>query len=161
MAEQVGLTTSRVQKLIDVYSFMVEHRETATENWSYYDSYHTNRQVQKARAANPAMDDMIVEKVKSGEIPRAVDLRDGLPKIVQSPRALKRLLSGDETFGDALYLASDRTELFKTINRFRQKIAGREFERELASLNDDQRKKCVYELRKIQQRADSLLKRAV
>ena len=36
MAEQVGLTASRVEKLIDVYSFMVQHEDTSVDNWSYY-----------------------------------------------------------------------------------------------------------------------------
>ncbi len=159
MAEQVGFSEQRVQKLIDVYSFMVEHEDTSIENWSYYDSFFTNRQVQKARAANPAMDDIVVEKVRNREVPRAVDLRDGLPKIVQSPKALKHLLSGDETFDDALYMVSDRTETYKALNRFKQKIAAKDFERELASLNEEQRNKCIYELRKIQNRAEQLLKR--
>lgn len=161
MAEQVGFTVSHVQKLINVYSFMVQHEDTSIDNWSYYFTYFTSREIQKARTSHPKMDEVIVEKVKSQDIPRAVDLRDDLPKIVQNPKALRYLLSGEETFEDARDMVADRTDLYRTIHRFRQKLTGREFEGELASLSDEQRRKCVYELRKIQQRADSLLKRAV
>ena len=161
MAEQVGFTASHVQKLINVYSFMVQHEDTSIDNWSYYFTYFTNKQVQKARVSYPNMDEVIVEKVRSGDIARAVDLRDDLPKIVQSQRALRLLLSSEETFEDAREMVADRTDLYRAINRFRQKIAGREFEGELTSLSEDQRNKCLYELKKIQKRTDALLKRVV
>ena len=159
MADQIGFSVERVQKLINVYSFMVEYNDTSTENWSYYFTYFTNRHVLKARTANPNMDEVIVSKVKSGDIPRAVDLRDDLPKIVQSPRALRHLLSGDETFEEAQDMVADRTDIFKTINRFRQKIAGNDFQSTLISMTEEQRNKCLYELRKVQKRTEQLLKR--
>ena len=159
MAEQVGLTASRVEKLIDVYSFMVQHEDTSVDNWSYYFTYFTNPTVQKVRRTHPKIDEIIVAKVKSEEIKRAVDLRDDLPKVVQSPRALRHLLSGEGTLEEAVDMVADRTDIYNAVHRFRTKIAGGDFQSALIAMTEEQRKKCVYELRKVQQRTEQLLKR--
>ncbi len=72
---------------------------------------------------------------------------------------MRLLLSGEETFEEAQEMVADRTDIFKTINRFRQKIAENDFQSTLISMTKEQRDKCLYELRRIQKRTEQLLKR--
>ena len=83
LSGEVGLVKSKVQHLITVYTFMVEHNDRSPDRWSYYDELLKGRRFDDARKQNSKFDDFIARKIASGEIARAVDLRDDLPKIVK------------------------------------------------------------------------------
>ena len=79
LAQEIGLSKRKVEHLINTYQFMLDHHETDTARWSYYDEYLKSRPIRKARLNQSSFDALVVEKVKSGEIARAVDIRDRLP----------------------------------------------------------------------------------
>ncbi|MCH7729344.1 MAG: ParB N-terminal domain-containing protein, partial [Planctomycetes bacterium] len=71
MAKQVGVSTSKVNHLINVYKFMVDHDDNNVSHWSYYDQFLSKRVVKAARSKHPQLDSVVVAKIKSGEIAAA------------------------------------------------------------------------------------------
>ena len=98
MAKEMGLSTRLVNHLISVYSFMVEHGENDVNRWSYYDEYLKPTATKKARVAHRQLDEIVVTKIKSGEVPRAVDVRDKLTRIVKAGgKTLKTFMAEEGT----------------------------------------------------------------
>ena len=102
MASEMGLSKRRVNHLINTYKFMVDHNETDVSRWSYYDEYLKSRIVGRARQGNPELDGIVVGKVKSREIPAAMDVRNKLVKLLDTtkvgPEPTRILVSGKRTF---------------------------------------------------------------
>jgi len=161
MADEMGLSRRMVTHLIQVYSFMLEHKEEDINRWSYYEEYLKHNSVKKARQTNPKLDEVVVGKIKSGEIARAVDVRDKFTKIAAAGgKVLAAFVSGDrdfeESYDRAIARGADNT-LYKRLNKFRSQVAEPEMAEDLLGMSDDHRRKCVFELKKIKQAVDSLL----
>jgi hypothetical protein len=152
----------KIKHLIDTYEFMISHGEADINTWSYYDEYLKSNKVQQVRRAFPGLDQVIVEKVRSGEIERAMDLRDQLPIICTAPgAALQKLVSGGWTFKKAYTHAcrcgGDSVPL-KKLMAFRKWVT-RKSTRETMSESDGQmRAKLRFEIGKIAKRATALAK---
>ena len=163
ISEQLGISVSRVNKLVEVYRFMLKHDENDVDRWSYYEEYLRPRKNKEVREANPDLDNVVVQKVKSGEIEKAIDIRDKLNKIIKAgPRSINILMSGEQTFERAYNSAIDRgvdNTLLNYFKRFKEKVADESTLADLEVMQDDQRKRCLYELRKIVQRADQIQKK--
>ena len=166
MAQEMGLSERRVNHLINTYRFMVEHDETSLARWSYYDEYLKSNKVKKARRFNPELDDIVVKKIKTKEIPTAVDVRDKLVKLLDVEKAgtepTKILLSGDATFDRAVESALDRgvdNKWLRRLKRFRSELDVEEFLSDLDRMPTEQKDKCLFGLKKIQQAIASIDKR--
>ena len=73
-----------------------------------------------------APDALVVEKVKSGEVARAVDIRNRLPVICSAPKALKKFANRAYDFEDAYEQAVDAgadSTPYKKLAAFRQWLA--------------------------------------
>ncbi len=158
MASEMGLSERKVNQLIDTYKFMVEHDETSVTRWSYYFEYLKSNIVKKARRENPELDDVVVRKIKGGEIPSSPDVRDKLVKLLDTakvgPEPTKILLSGDKTFDRAFESAQDRgvdNMWLRRFKRFRREMQVPEFLADLDRMSPEQQDKCLYEVTKIQQ----------
>ena len=160
MAQEMGLSTRAVAQMIRVYSFMVEHKDNDVSKWSYYDEYLKHNSIRKAREANPGMDKAVVKKIKSGEIPRAVDVREKLTKIAAAGKnVVKPFVEKENTFEKAYDKAIARgadNPWYKRLNKFRTMLADPDVEEDFKSMSDSHRKKCVYELNKIKQAVETL-----
>ncbi len=156
IASEMAIPSQRVRRLIDTYDFMVRHNESSIDRWSYYEEYLKNPAIKQARRDNPTMDEVVVRKIRSGEIPRAIEIRDNLSVVAKSGgRALNKFLREENSFEEAVEMTADRSDWYKRINRFKKQLASSE--QELRSLSDEQRKKCVYELRQIQRILNGIL----
>ena len=158
MATEMGLSVRSVNHLIYTYKFMVEHGETSVTRWSYYDEYLKSNIVRKARREYPKLDEIVVRKIKSGEIPAAVDVRNKLVKLLNvaklSPQPTKILVSGDNTFDRAFESARDRgvdNMWLNRFKRFRGELQIQAFIADLDRMSPEQQDKCLYEVTKIQQ----------
>ena len=158
MAREMGLSVKTVNHLITTYKFMVEHDETSVTRWSYYDEYLKSSKVRVARREYPKLDDMVVRKIRRGEIPAAVDVRNKLVKLLDvakvSPQPTKILLSGDNTFDRAFESARDRgvdNMWLRRFKRFRSELQVSTFFDDLNGMSPEQQDKCLYEVTKIQQ----------
>lgn len=158
MASEMGLPARRVNHLISTYSFMVEHGETNINRWSYYDEYLKSNATKRVRQEDPDLDEIVVAKIKDGEIETARDVRDKLVKILDVPKAgpqpLKILKSGDGTFDRAFESARARgvdNMWLNRFKRFRRELQDENLMLDMTQMNPDQRQKCLFELGKIQQ----------
>lgn len=160
LASDLGFTTSEVKNLIEVYALMLEHKEYDINKYSYYDVYHRSRKILKARSKYPILDQVIVKKIKSGEIKRAADLRDEMPLIARADkRIIKGLISGKYDFYEAAEHARSGgagDHIYQKIKKFKQWIISEEVELEMLNLTKRVRAKTKYELGKIAQKTKSL-----
>lgn len=163
LAAEVGLSKSKVQHLIAVYSFMVERDDRSPERWSYYDELLKGRRFDDARKLYPQFDKFIAALISAGEIGRAVDLRDELPKIVKAGgNTLKKLMSGGFSFTEAAEDARLRgagNYHAQKLKGFRQWLSDDALEPDIAAMTADEVKIVKYELDKIQSRTSQLLQR--
>lgn len=153
LAAEVGLSRAKVARLLETYGFMVAHGDTEREHWSYYDEYTKSRKIGRARELYPQLDRLVVEKIASGEIARAADLRDKLPVICESkPKVLKRFVSGGDTFEDAYERAiesgGDHTPYQKLL-KFRKWIAQQEVQDALSSSDGALGAQITFELKQL------------
>ena len=155
VATEFGLRLGEARHLIRVYEFMVEHGEDTPDRWSYYFEYLRNTKVGTARTQYPDFDKLIVGKIRSGEIKRAVDVRDSLPMLCNEPRFLKRFCEGKLTFAEAVERAEDAggdNGDLQRIKKFSKWLAGSDTESDLIDNEKNIRDKIEYELTQIEKR---------
>ena len=159
LAPEIGLSRQKVAHLIDTYQFMLDHNETNTARWSYYDEYLKSRTVRRARLTQSGFDELIVGKIISGEIARAVDVRDRLPIICTAPKVLKKFTNRAYDFEDAHEQAVDAgadSAPYKKLATFRQWLAKPEVADTLRRTQGETRKKIEFELGKIATRVEAV-----
>lgn len=163
LASEIGLPTRAVNHLIHVYQFMIDHKEKDVNRWSYYDEYLKSNKIKKARDEYPELDKLVVKEIKSGGIPKAVDVRDGLKKICEAGgKTLHRFATNATDFEDSVKSAESRgvgDTAYQRLKKFRDWTAKDTAENELLELKGDARKRCIFELDKIKKRAEFLLKK--
>jgi hypothetical protein len=163
LSAEVGLVRSKVEHLIAVYGFMVDHNDRSPDRWSYYDELLKGRRFDSVRKLYPKFDDFIAQKIASGEVARAVDLRDDLPKVVKAGgNTLKKFMGGamnfQEAADDARLRGAGNYHATK-LRTFRQWLAEDSVETEFSSMTDQEKKNVRYELEKIHTRAAQLVQR--
>jgi hypothetical protein len=160
--QDIGLSVRTINLLIEVYDFMVGNKDNNPSRWSFYYEYIKSRKLKKCREQHPEMDEIIVKKIKSREIPRAVDVRDDLPKIaVIGSRVLKDFLCGKKNFEDSVSTAKANGAddgCYRKLNKFRQWLADKETKEEIATASRTVKKKIGYELSRIKAAIKSLEK---
>ncbi|HUT03241.1 MAG TPA: ParB N-terminal domain-containing protein [bacterium] len=161
MGRELGLSGKKVEQLIAVYAFMVDHEENDVKRWSYYEEYLKCRAIGRAREAYPRIDQVVVKKIKNREIPRAVDIRDKLKAIVKSNRALRDFIHEKKDFEQAYESAQTRgvgNVCYGKLLRFRTWLADAERVEDMDEMEEQIQAKCKFELRKIEKRCNGLLK---
>ena len=161
MAEEIGLSEKTIKFLIKVYDFMVTHGENNIQRWSYYNEYLKSQKIAKRRKEYPEMDAAIVKKIETCEIPKAEDVRDKLTKIcVAGGKTLNKLINDSDSFEDcynkAIHGGADNT-LYNTMNKFRLRLAASGLKRDLMEMPENQRQKCIYEMKKIRSMIENIL----
>jgi len=161
MAQEMGLSTKMVGHLIDIYTFMVKHGDDVVERWSYYDEFLSHHSIKRAREEYSELDGIFVEKVKSGEIPKAQDVREKLTKIAAvSGKVLKAFVAGEGNFENCYDRAIARgadNAWYKRLNKFREQLADPDLKDVFLTMSEAHRKKCVFEIKKIKNILDRLL----
>ena len=163
LKSEVGLSKQRIRHLIHVYGFMLEHNETDQLKWSYYDELFTGKRFDEARELFPNFDEVIVGKIQSGEIKRAVDLRDELPLVAKGgSKTLKKLMDGRLDFEEAIAEAHARGAgnlSKKRMEDFRKWFGEDERDEDIKSSAGEERNGIKFLLQKIHDRADGLLRK--
>lgn len=163
IAEEVGLGQKEIAHKIKVYAFMIEHNENDINRWSYYDEYFKARTVKRAREAHPELDGVIIDKIRSGEINRAADIRDKLKVIAAAkPKTLAQMINGQKTFDECYQSASDQgvnEACLRKLHSFRIWLVESETEENIGELKKELKEKCLFELKKISQRATHLVQK--
>lgn len=159
-APELGLTREEAKHLIAVYQFMLDHDDRDPARWSYYDEFLKSRKIRKAREEIASLDQFIVDEIKSGNIERAVDLRDKLPTICAgNPKILKRYVAGTYSFGDAhdhAKVAGGEHHALNRLKRFKKWLVEAETEDDIRDAPKTVRDGMHYELRQIELKARKL-----
>ena len=163
MSDEMGLSRRMVNHLLSTYRFMVDHDENDVNRWSYYDEYLKSNAVKKARERNPGLDAVVVKKIKSDEIETARDVRNKLVKVLDvaraSPQPIKILMSGEGTFERAFESARDHgvdNMWLNRFKRFREGLLDKDLIPDMKHMDSEQRKKCLFELRKIREAVERI-----
>ena len=160
VAEELGISLKEARHLVAVYDFMIEHNDADRERWSYYDEYLKSAKIKKAREEHANFDSFIVDQIKTGQIPKAMELRDRLPTICGGPgKILKRFVEGTVAFGDAYEAAVDaggENYALKKLRRFRDWLALSDTQDDLLEANKQVRDKMLFETREIEKRSKKL-----
>ncbi len=159
--KELGLKKKDIEHLIEVYSFMLKHGETDIARWSYYEEYIKSNYIMKARKEHPELDVVIVKKIKTGEIPKAVDIRDKLIPIAKASNTnIKKFISGKINF-EATYEAAVAggagNVVFERLHRFRNWLATASVVDDILDNDEPLVKKCEFELGKIYKRINFII----
>lgn len=158
IARELGVSPQHVRHLVVVYQFMTEHGERSRERWSHYDQFLKNRKIKKAREEIADFDKKVVELIKRGTV-RAVDIRDQLPVVCDTPKILKKFARGDmnleDAYTDAKHAGGDSIELSK-VKKFRSWISDPSVLDEMVEHNPGVRQKIDFELKKIESKVASI-----
>ncbi|OGA39794.1 MAG: hypothetical protein A3G26_04785 [Betaproteobacteria bacterium RIFCSPLOWO2_12_FULL_65_110] len=154
LSSEINLSHRTITHLVSVVQFMIENSEKDVNCWSYYDEYLKSTKIKKARKEYSQLDKIIVKKIRSGEIPRAVDVRDELKKIVEAGgKVLQNFVEGKKGFVDSVHAAIDKGaghQDVRHLRKFKEWIASQDTIAELITLEGSARKECLYDLKKIQ-----------
>ena len=162
IAKELGLSEKKIKHLIKVYDFMVTHKENDANKWSYYDEYLKNQKINRIRKENKRLDKVIVRKIKTGEIEKAVDVRSKLPKILSVNKKtlngfIEKRVDFDKSYERAINQGADNNS-FQRLKKFKSWIIESGLKSSVNNMTDDQKKRCIYELRKIEQNINKILK---
>ncbi|WP_341704050.1 ParB N-terminal domain-containing protein [Ferrovibrio sp.] len=159
-ALEIGIGAREAEHLVDVYDFMIEHKDTDKDRWSYYDEYLKSRKIKKIRQGYAAFDNFIVEQIKDKKISKAMDLRDKLPVICVGPaKVLKRYIDGKISFDEAYESSADaggENYALRRVKKFREWLVLNETEDDVTEPNKAIRDKIHFELKEIERRAKKL-----
>lgn len=162
LSKEMGMSVTEIKRLIDVYSFMSDHGDTSVQHWSYYYEYLKSRKIQIMRELFPEMDSIIARRVKTGEIKRAEDIRDKLTQIAAvGGHIIRTFLDTPKSLESCYEKAIEKTEdfaLYRTMNKFRIKIGDLDTKKSLKNMSKSNLNKCMFELNKIKQSVNSLIK---
>ena len=160
VAEELGISAKEARHLVAVYQFMLDNDESDRSRWSFYDEYLRSNKIKPAREEHAGLDDFVVDQIKSGQIPRAVELRERLPVICAGPpKVLKRYMEGSVAFEEAYEAAVDaggESHSLKKLRRFRDWLALSDTEDDLLDSNKQVRDRMLFELREIEKRSRKL-----
>jgi hypothetical protein len=163
IASEMGLSAKLVSHLIMVYSYMREHGDNDVSRWSYYDELLKSQYIRRARRTEPTFDKVIVQKIKSGEIPRAVDVREKVTAICRAGGKTLATFIGTKGSLERCYeRAVSRgatNEWVKRLKKFRDHICDPDTRDDFHEMSEDHLKKCIYELKKIRDAVAKLLSR--
>jgi hypothetical protein len=148
--------------MIDVYDFMMKHGHAEPDRWSYYDEMFKSRHLTRAREEHPELSSVIVKKVKSGEIAKAVDVRVKVAKIAKAGGTplvdfIEKKGSIDKCFERAVAKGVNNV-LYGRLKKFREMIADPDVRSDLNEMSVDHTRKCMFELKRIRSAAERLIK---
>ncbi|MGE0356508.1 MAG: hypothetical protein AB7P08_06275 [Burkholderiales bacterium] len=163
LALEINIGRKLISHLIGVYQFMLDNNERDVNRWSYYDEYLKSNKIKRARKQFPELDDVVVRKIRSEEIERAVDVRDGLRKIVEAGgHVLERFATEKRDFTQSVNAALNKgagDHGVQKVKRFKEWLAVPDNQHELDGLTGGARKECQYDLEKIGKLIERVLKR--
>lgn len=163
LALEINIGKKLISHLIDVYQFMLDSNERDVSRWSYYDEYLKSNKIKKARKKFPELDKVIIKKIQSQEIKRAVDVRDGLRKIAEAGgNVLERFATEKRSFSASVQVAVSKgagDQGVQKVRRFKEWLAAGGTQKEIVELEGGALKECKYDLEKVHKLVGRLLKK--
>jgi hypothetical protein len=163
LCQQMGLSRSKIKQYLEAYQLMLDNNEVKSDRWSYFFEFVRSKKIKKAREGYSGFDDLVIGKIRSGEIERAQDLRDKLPVICATPKTLKKFSAGSVDFADAYDDSLEQggdDRYYKKLKGFRDWLAREEVATALYSTDGALRSKIEYEMKQLNRRVDTLRKKS-
>lgn len=166
MAKEMGLSIRTIDNLINVYEFMQLHNDIDPQRWSYYVEYLKSRHIKIYRDTHVDFDDKIVQKIKTGEIGSAIEIRNKLDPITRvkgqkGASIVKKLLNNELSFEECFEEAENNgvtNDIYNKLSSFRNKVANPDIIQSIKKMNSEQKKKCRFELKKIKESIEVIYK---
>ena len=164
LAGELGITTSYIKKLLEVYEYMIEKDDNHPNKWSYYEEILKNRGIRKAFDEIPGLEEKIISDVKDNRIRMAIDVRKlgDVSKVNDklSKKILKDIAIGEEDIYSGFEIIASSGKMdnnFQLLTNFRKKISDENFASKV--INDENLGNIEFELKKIERIVSTLLSR--
>jgi len=161
LVREVGLSKIEISHLIKVYEYMIDAQEQDISKWSYYDAFLRSRKLRTATEKYKGLEGKIVRMIRHDQFPRAADLRDKMPLIVETGNKItNKLISNEISFEQALERAEARGDsagTVKVMRKFREWICDVDIGDDIKNLPKETKNDCKYELNRIKRRIKALM----
>lgn len=151
LSKEIGIGRGTVKQLVDTYQFMIDHNQTEVSRWSYFYEYLKSKKIKKARDQYADFDALVVEKIESGEIAKATDVRDKLPIVAAaSDKVLKKFALGELDFEDSYERAVDAggdNATLRKLSAFRTWLGRTDIQNEILELHGQAGAKARFEFK--------------
>lgn len=162
MAQELGISKQKAEKMIEVIQFMIEHDDLNKRHWSYYDEYLKNAAIRRYRQTNPDIDDTIAEEIKTDAIKEAADMRK-LGQIAavgdkQSKKIMQQISAGSIDLYDGYEEVEDAGKLddvIKKLKAFKKVVSEPSFEKQVQA-SDETLQQAKFEIAKIVKRLSTI-----
>lgn len=166
MAQELGLTKQRAERMIEVIEFMIRYDDLNKRHWSHYEEFLKNAQIKKYRKTSPTIDETIATAVKCEQLREASDMRK-LGEIAkvgdkQSKKIMQKIAEGTIDLYEGYAAIHDSGKLddaVKKLKAFRELINGDSFLNQIF-LSDETRNQAQFEIKKIIRRLENIYKEA-
>lgn len=164
LASELGIGVSKVNKLLNVYEYMISKGDDTPNKWSHYEELLKNRAIKNEFKNVPELEDKVIEAIKNDKIKMAIDIRK-LGEICKlndkiSKKIISEIVQGEEDIysGYDIILSSGKLDNnYQTISKFRKKITDENFANKI--LNDENVDEIEFELKKIEVEISKLLRK--
>jgi len=161
LGAELGIGKKDAATLITTYEFMLEKEDNDLAHWSYYYEYIKSTRIKKLRKTYSALDTLIPDQIRNGEIAQAKDIRDKLTALEKAPKKIvNKFLSKAITLYDAyesLEASGNVDEALKKIKKFREWLVLAE--KRTLSAEEPVLKKIQYEMGKLNSQCQVLDKK--
>ena len=162
MAQELGLSKQKAEKMIQVIEFMIDHNDLNKRHWSHYEEYLKNASIKKYRQTNPNIDDTIAETIRTDAIKEAADMRK-LGQIAavgdkQAKKIMQQIANGSIDLYEGYEAMEDAGKLedvIKKLKAFKSTVSELAFEKQLRA-SDETVQQAKFEIGKIIKRLTSI-----
>ena len=162
MAQELGLSKQKAEKMIQVIEFMIDHNDLNKRHWSHYEEYLKNASIKKYRQTNPNIDDTIAETIRTDAIKEAADMRK-LGQIAavgdkQAKKIMQQIANGSIDLYEGYEAMEDAGKLedvIKKLKAFKSTVSEPAFEKQLRA-SDETVQQAKFEIGKIIKRLTSI-----
>lgn len=163
IAEELGIGALKAKKFVEIYKFMIKHKDVHADKWSYYDELLKNASIKPYLKTVDGLEEAIVKQIKSGEIKQAVDIRNKLGGVAKvsdkiAKRVMKEIAEGKTNIYEGYEHVEDTGKtgnIYQNLNKFRKKITENDFKNRI---KNEEVRHIKFELSKIKKIVDELLK---
>ena len=155
MATELGITTSRANRMIEIITFMISNSDCNKRHYSYYEEYFKASKVKPFRETNPDLDATITEAIKNDEISSASDLRklNDIAKVNdrQAKKLIQRVANGEIDLYQAHQIMVDQGKLGNVVVKlkdFRFYLTDNDVKKQI-SVNEEVYNQAQFEIDKI------------
>jgi len=155
LSQECLISTRTINRLVKTYQLMTDVNDQDIKSWSYYEQLLKVRNIEESMDTHPKLKAIIIEKIKTKEIPKAADIRDKLPILLKANyQTIDSFINGKRSFEQSFIAAEQLVNSDKTPLKLRQ---FKEYINNTALTNNFKSPASIFELELIIKRIERLL----